>query len=106
MEKRNAFIMLIAALAVLCSCSAGDGEDYGDLSFSIKDRCKDEPAQALSKSEADASQEQESMDTVFFEVRDDGQMFVDVEIPVSCGDVKFSLHSDVKDDTLFIDTKK
>ena len=102
MRTRNIFIMLMLALAALCSCSTS--EDFGDLNFSIKDRCKDRPVQALSKSDNEIH-ETVSNDTVYFEKRNNGQVFANIEIPVSCGDVKFSLYSDMNNDTLFIDAK-
>ncbi|GEM_PF-5217819 len=94
--------MLMAALAVLCSCSAS--EDVGNLNFSIKNRCKDRSVQTLSKSDSEI-QETATNDTVYFEKRANGQVYANIEIPVSCGDIEFSLYSDMNGDTLFVDAK-
>lgn len=93
--------MLMVALAILCSCS---GDDNGNMNFSIIDSCKEMPLQPLSKSEAEP-QESISNDTVYFEKRDNGQIFAKIEIGILCGDVNFSLYSNLKEDTLFIDHK-
>ena len=91
--------MLAMALAILCSCSAS--EEQGDLNFSVNDRCKNRPVQtALAKKNSEDVTEVQlpaSNDTVYFESRENGQ--------VSCGDVRFYLNSDMKEDTLFIDAK-
>ena len=94
--------MLIWVQAILCSCS--ENEDVDKLSFSLIDHCKDRPEQALSKSEV-GTQEYVPKDTVYFEKRNDGQVFVHIDIPVSCGSASFSIYSEVKEDTLFIDAK-
>ena len=94
--------MLMVVLAILCSCSAN--EDVGNLNFRVKDRCKDRPVQTLSKGDSEI-QETATNDTVYFEKRADGQVFANIEIPVSCGGVDFSLYSDVNGDTLFLDAK-
>ena len=107
MAKKNIFIMLAMALTTLCSCSAN--EEQGDLNFSVKDRCKDRPVQTtLAKENSEDGTEVQlpaSSDTVYFERRENGQVFVNIEIGVSCGDVRFYLNSDMKEDTLFIDAK-
>ena len=107
MAKRNIFIMLIMVLATLCSCSVG--EEQGDLNFSIKDRCKGHSAQtALAKENSEDGMEEllpASNDMVYFERRENGQVFTNIEIGVSCGGIEFYLESDLKGDSLFIDAK-
>ena len=99
--------MLAMAPTILCSCSAS--EEQGDLNFSVKDRCKDRPVQTVLAKEntEDGTEVQlpDSSDTVYFERRVNGLVFVNIEIAVSCGNVKFYLNSDMKEDTLFIDAK-
>ncbi len=99
--------MLVMALTTLCSCSGN--EEQGDLNFSIKERCKDRPVQTtLAKDNSgDGTEEllQTSSDTVFFERRENGQIFANIEIGVSCGNIDFYLKSDMKEDSLFIDSE-
>lgn len=107
MAKRNIFIMLVMALTTLCSCSAN--EEQGDLNFSVKDRCKDRPVQTtLAKENSEDGTEVQlpaSSDTVYFERRENGQVFANIEIGVSCGGIEFYLESNLKGDSLFIDSE-
>ena len=99
--------MLVMALTTLCSCSGS--EEQGDLNFSIKERCKKRPVQtALVKENFEDETEgqlQTSSDTVYFERRENGQVFANIEIGVSCGGIEFYLESNLKDDSLFIDSE-
>lgn len=99
--------MLVMALVTLCSCSGS--EEQGGLNFSIKERCKNRPVQtALAKENSEDETEgplQTSSDTVYFERRENGQVFANIEIGVSCGGIEFYLESNLKGDSLFIDSE-